>query len=196
MNFPLLRALLLVLLLPGALRAESAAAAKGGDYLLVPGDIVHVQVFQEPDLDREVRVSHEGAITLPLIGRVVVHRRTLQQLEQELRELYAHDFLVRPQINATVVKFQIRTVNVLGAVNAPQAVEYPPDKTLNLIDAVSRAGGFSRLADRRRVRLTRTAEDGQVSNRVIDADQLLANDNATPCPVQADDVIYVPERVL
>ena len=195
MTFPILR----TILLPLAALALSAApllAAKGGDYLLVPGDIIHVQVFQEADLDREVRVSHDGEITMPLIGRVVVFRHTLQELEQELSALYAHDYLVNPQINATVIKFQVRTVNVLGSVNAPPAVEYPPDNTLTLIDVISRAGGFSRMADRRRVRLTRTDANGQVTNRVINADQLLADNHSAPCTIQPDDVVFVPERAL
>lgn len=196
LKFPILRALLLVPLLASSIHAQPAPAAPGGDYLLVPGDVVHIQVFQEPDLDREVRISHDGEITLPLIGRVVVREYSLQQLEQELRTLYARDYLLNPQINATVVKFQVRSINVLGAVNAPQAVEYPPDKTLTLIDAISRAGGFNRLADRRRVRISRTGRDGQPANRVVDADQLLADSHAVPCPVQPDDVIFVPERVL
>ena len=196
LKFPLLRALLLLSLLAAPVRGEPVSASAGGDYLLVPGDIVHIQVFQEPDLEREVRISHDGEITLPLIGRVVVREYTLQQLEQELRTRYARDYLLNPQINATVLKFQVRSINVLGAVNAPQAVEYPPDRTLTLIDAISRAGGFNRLADRRRVRISRTGRDGQPAYRVVDADQLLVDSHAAPCPVQPDDVIFVPERVL
>jgi polysaccharide export outer membrane protein len=87
-------------------------------------------------------------------------------------------------------------VNVLGAVNAPQAVEYPPEQRLTLLDAISRAGGFNRLADRRRVRLTRTLHDGRVENTVINADELMSGAVKDPLVLKKDDVIFVPERVL
>lgn len=194
MKHLLLRAFGLVLALLQPLRGDTAATRD--DHRLVPGDIVHIQVFQEPDLDREVRVAHDGAVTMPLVGRIHAAGLRLEELETELRARFADGYLVAPQINAAVVKFQPRSVNVLGAVNAPQAIEYPPGQTLTLVDAVSRAGGFNRLADRRRVRLTRAAAGGQQTIRTIDADELLTGPVAENLTVQPDDVIYVPERVL
>lgn len=175
---------------------SAAAPARPKDYTLEPGDLVSVKVFQEPDLDRELRVSQEGDLYLPLIGRVGVTGRTLAEVEQVVREAYDRDYLVNPQINIVVLKYQVRTVNVLGAVNQPQAVEYPPEQRLTVLDAISRAGGFSRLADRRRVRVTRTQPDGQVENTVINADELMSGGNKEPMILHKDDVIFVPERML
>ncbi len=131
---------LLVLLLPFWV---AAAPVTSKDYTLEPGDVVSVKVFQEPDLDRELRVSQEGDLYLPLIGRVEARGRSVAEVERVVREAYDRDYLVNPQINILVVKYQVSTVNVLGAVNSPQAVEYPPEQQLTLIDAVSRAGGFA-----------------------------------------------------
>ena len=61
---------------PGALRADETVTAKDNppatrlDYTLQASDLIKVQVFQEPDLDREVRLSQEYTVTLPLIGTV------------------------------------------------------------------------------------------------------------------------------
>ena len=157
--------------LAGAALAGGLATARlgaegtaGGDYVLHPGDVVKVQVFLEPDLDREVRVSRDGQIGLPLIGQVDVKDRTVGALEAVVRDLYEREFLVNPQVNITVLKYEARTVNVLGSVNSPQAVEIPSEQSMTLLDAISRAGGFSRLADRRRVRLTRISSDGRTEN--------------------------------
>jgi polysaccharide export outer membrane protein len=174
--------------------AGPQAAAK--DYTLEPGDVVGVKVFQEPDLDRELRVSQEGELYFPLIGKVVVRDRSLVEVEQLVREALDRDYLVNPQVNIVVLKYQIRTVNVLGAVNAPQAVEYPPEQRLTILDAISRAGGFNRLADRRHVRLTRTLPDGRVENSVINTDDLMSGVAKDPLIVHKDDVVFVPERVL
>lgn len=176
------------------LSAEETAISR--DYVLEPGDVVGVKVFQEPDLDRELRVSQEGDLYFPLIGKIAAVGRTLAEIEQAVRESYDKDYLVNPQVNIVILKYQVRTVNVLGAVNAPQAVEYPPEQRLTLIDAISRAGGFNRLADRRRVRLTRTLHDGRVENTVINADELMSGAVKDPLVLKKDDVIFVPERVL
>lgn len=189
--------LALLLLIASACRLsaadEATPRAARRDYELQPGDVLRLQVFQEPDLERETRISQEGDISLPLIGKVAVKGRTLAQTEQLVRELYDRDFLVNPQVTIVVIKYQVRTVNVLGMVNQPQSVEYPPEQDLTLLDAISRAGGFNRLADRRRVRLTRTHPDGRVENFVINTDELTSGTSAKAWVLLRDDVVFVPE---
>lgn len=168
-----------------------------GDYRLQPQDLLRVQVFQEPDLLREVRISQEGTINLPLIEQVDLRHKTLRQAEQIIRERYDRDFLVNPQITLVVVEYARRTVNVLGNVNLPGAVSFPQEQSLNLIDAITRAGGFNRLADRRHVKLTRTSADGKSETFDINADQLMSKGaSAEKWALQAGDTVYVPERVL
>jgi polysaccharide export outer membrane protein len=180
-----------------AASSEIAATARGArDYTVESGDLVGVKVFQQPDLDRELRVSQEGDLYLPLIGKIQAKGHTLAELEQIVREAYDKDYLVNPQVNIVVLKYQSRTVNVLGAVNQPQAVEYPPEQRLTLLDAISRAGGFNRLANRRQVRLTRTLADGRTENLVINTDELMSGVASDPMVLRKDDVIFVPERVL
>jgi polysaccharide export outer membrane protein len=173
-----------------------AAPSPAGDYLLQPGDTIKVQVFQEPDLDRELMISVEGEVFLPLIGRLVVKDRTIRQVEETVRVLYDRKYLVNPQVNITVTKYRVRTVNVLGAVNSPQAITYPPEQPLTLLDAISRAGGFNRYANRKAVRLTRTFPDGHTENFTIDADALIQGNKGEPWVLLSGDVIFVPESIL
>src|ERR1700749_793012 len=63
-------------------------------YKLQPMDLLKVQVYQEPELDREVRVSRGRTIVLPLIGTVDVKSRTLNETEQLIVDLYNRDYLV------------------------------------------------------------------------------------------------------
>lgn len=196
-----MRHLILVLLGLGALLSAAVAAESTSsepktprrDYTLQPGDVIRVQVFQEPDMEREVRVSQEGEISLPLIGSIPVRNRSLAQVEKTVRELYDRDYLVNPQISLVVLKYQPRTVNVLGSVNAPQAVEIPPEQDMNLLDAVSRAGGFNRYGDKKRVRLTRTLADGKVENFQINTEELITGASTQNWQLQPGDVVFVPE---
>jgi polysaccharide export outer membrane protein len=177
--------------------AAPSAAQPIGDYLLQPQDLLRMQIFQEPDMLREIRISQEGTINLPLINEVDLRNKTLRQAEQLIRDRYDRDFLVNPQITLVVVEYAKRTVNVLGNVNLPGAIPFPQEGRLNLIDAITRAGGFNRLADRKRVRLTRTTADGKTETTEINADQLMNKGaSAEKWDLKVGDTIYIPERVL
>ncbi len=166
------------------------------DYKLQPGDVVKMQVFQVPDLDREVQVSVKGEILLPLIGRLVVKDRSVRAVEQTVRALYDRDYLVNPQINMMVIKYSSRAVNVMGAVNSPQAIEFLPNQSLSLLEAISRCGGFNRLANRKSVRLTRTDADGRTETFTINADELISGKKNDRWDLLSGDVIFVPESIL
>src|SRR3569623_1763010 len=102
------------------------AAEPRQSYKLQPMDLIKVQVYQEPELERELRVSSGRTVVLPLIGTVDLKNRTVNEAEQLITELYDKDYLVNPQINITVMEYAPRTVNILGAVNTPGSVQIPP----------------------------------------------------------------------
>jgi polysaccharide export outer membrane protein len=178
----------------------SAADAPGPvsqpDYVLEPYDMIKIVVFQEPDLEREVRLSPDTTVTLPLIGTVDLKGKTVRESQEIIRKLYDRDYLVNPQINLTVLEYSKVNVNVLGSVNSPGSVVIPPDQGLNLLDAIAHAGGFNRLADRKNIKLSRTGSDGKTTTYVINADDIIQSKAADSWPLQKADVIYVPERLL
>jgi polysaccharide export outer membrane protein len=193
-------------LVAGCLAALARLAAADGDapavpssqsdYVLQPFDLIKVVVFQEPDLEREIRLSQESAITLPLIGTVNLQGKTVREAQAIIRDLYNHDFLVNPQINVIVEEYSKVTVDVLGSVNTPGAVPIPPDRGLKLLEAITQAGGFSRLADRKHVKLTRIGADGKTATFDINADDIIQSTSSDTWVLRKDDVIFVPERIL
>ena len=183
-------------LLRGQEKAPAVVPAVAQDYILQPSDLIRVIVFQEEDLLREVRITQEHTITLPLIGTISLKNRTVRQAEEMIRQLYDRDYLVNPQITLTVLEYSQQTVQVLGSVNQAGAVVFPPEQKMGLIEAITRAGGFTRLADRRRVRLTRAGPDGEVKNVIINADDLLQGNSNEAWLLQKGDVVFVPERIL
>lgn len=168
-----------------------------GDYLLQPQDVLRVQVYQEDDINKqgEVRLSQENTITLPMIGVVDLKGKTVRQAELAIRELYDRDFLVNPHVTVIVVKYNERVVKVFGAVNTPGPVSVPPEGSLTFMEAISRAGGFNRYADQKRVTLTRTAADGSAENKTINAAEILKG-GPGDVVLQPNDSINVPERVI
>ena len=166
------------------------------DYVLQPSDLIRVQIFQEEELNREVRISQEHTVNLPLIGSVELSGKTARQAEEMIRRLYDRDFLVNPQVNLIVIEYAPRNVFVSGSVLTQGVVPFPREQGLTLIDAISRAGGFSRLADKKHVTLKRTNADGKPETFTINAEDLAKGDSTETWPLQPNDVITVPERIL
>jgi polysaccharide biosynthesis/export protein len=172
-------------------------SAQPSDYVLQPQDLIKLEVFQEPDLERQVRLSQDAQVTLPLIGTIDLKGKTIQQAQNLIRQLYDRDYLVNPQINLLVLEYSKHDVKVLGQVDKAGAVEIPTDKPLKLLDAIALVGGFTRLADRKHITLTRQSSDGKTVTSVINADDILQSRNSSDSVfLEEGDVIFVPERIL
>ncbi|MBA4136519.1 MAG: sugar transporter [Opitutus sp.] len=195
-----MRALLLtvafVLGVGGSIAAEGTTGTPSVDYVLQPLDLLRIVVFQEPDLERQVRISQEYTINLPLIGSVDLTGKSARQAEEMIRARYDADFLKNPQITITVIEYTPRTVQVLGAVNSPGAIAFTPEQQMGLMEAIARAGGQARIADLKRVRLTRPVADGKSETFTINIDEIMKGTSSEKWPLQKGDVIFVPERIL
>lgn len=176
--------------------SKTAVSGAKADYILQPADLVRVEIFQEEDLKREVRISQEFTITLPLIDTIDLRGKSARQAESLIRDLYARDFLVKPQVNLFVLEYAPRRVYVAGAVTTPGEVLFQQEQGLSLIAAISRAGSFNRLADQKRVTLKRTLPDGSSETKTINVEELMKGENNETYPLQPGDVINVKERIL
>lgn len=184
-------ALLLMLaaaLMPAAPQAQSARAA---EYRLGPGDAIRVQVFQNPDLTIDARVSESGGIRYPLIGAVNVGGLTLAEAEQRIAEgLQRGRFLNDPQVNIQLVQVRGSQVAVLGQVARPGrfALDTANVRASELLAA---AGGTTALGDDRLI-ITGTRE-GQPFRRVIDIPSLFTGaSEQDDILLQGGDALYVP----
>lgn len=179
-----------------ATHAAPAQSPVASDYVLQPSDLIRVQIFQEPDLAREVRITQEHTLNLPLIGNIELRDLTVRQAEELVRGLYDRDFLVNPQVTITVLEYTQRTVQVTGSVNQQGAIPFVPEQKMGLVEAIARAGGHSRLADLKNVRLTRTHPDGRTETFSINVSELMKGGSGELWLLQKGDVIFVPERIL
>lgn len=181
---------------PSRSGASKTSDASKVDYVLQPSDLIRVQIFQEDDLNREVRISQENTVTLPLIDTVSLKGKTARQAEEHIRDLYGRDFLAKPQVNLFVLEYAPRRVFIAGAVNKPGVVLFQQEQGLTLIDAISRADSFNRLADKKRVTLKRTKSDGSSETFTINVEELMKGESNQTWPLQPNDVINVPEKIL
>jgi protein involved in polysaccharide export with SLBB domain len=152
-------------------------------------DVVRVDVYEQPGLSTGPdgrRIDYEGNLDLPLLGPVFVVGLSISEARALLEERAAR-FVKRPSVAVTVVAYAPRLFYVLGEVQASGAYEISAPTTA--LQAVARAGGLTRLADREEVVVLR-ARDGKLSVHRFDA--------ATPgadghYAIEPGDLIFVRE---
>ncbi len=107
------------------------------------GDVVHIDVFDVPELSREVRVSDTGDISLPLIpGRVHAAGMTTFELEAKLENLLVENGLVtHPQVSVFVKEQNSQPVSVIGAVSKPMVMQIV--RATTLLEVLANAGGIT-----------------------------------------------------
>jgi polysaccharide export outer membrane protein len=122
-------------------QASQASLANYKDYQVGPEDLLAITIYGHDKLNRELRVSGQGEISMPLIGPVKVAGLTPGEIEKRLEELYGKDYLVNPQVNVVVKGYQHQRVAVTGAVEKPGSYEIIGPRTL--LEVLAMAGGFS-----------------------------------------------------
>ncbi len=118
-----------------------------GQYRLGEGDQIAIQVFDEPDLTMDARVSASGSINYSYLGDVQVSGKTSVELEQHITELLRNGYLVNPAVNVTIKEY--RPFYIGGEVRSPGSYPYQPGLTLNR--AIALAGGLTDRASSRRI---------------------------------------------
>jgi polysaccharide export outer membrane protein len=173
-----------------AVTAQEAKDVLVRAYRVGPGDLLEIKVFEVKELDQIVRVSEDGSITLPLLGRVVVEGLTQEGVVQKLTGLLQAKYVKKPQVTIFIKEYKNQQVAVIGAVENPGSYELVGRK--NLLQIISMAGGFSEMAGNE-VHILREGPDGQTSTISIDLKDLLVNGNqALNVPIEPNDVINVP----
>lgn len=165
------------------------------NYVLTANDILHVRVYQEDDLEAKVRISKDGSIVLPLIGSVTVGGKTRESAATMIRDRLGEKYLVNPVVSLEIVEYSKRRFTVLGQVQRPGSFEMPGDESVNLLQAISIAGGYTRLGAGNRV----TVQRGQGPDKQtfkLDADSMAKDKNVKIFEVLADDTITIGEKIF
>jgi len=157
--------------------------------LLSPGDLIHISVFDAPELDQHARISDSGELSLALISRVAVAGLTPPQAEQRISSLLAAGGYMRhAQVSVLVEQYATADISVSGQVQHPGT--YPVSTPRNLLDVLSMAGGFTPVADIHVTIQRRNGKHETVYAAVVnDADMALLN----AVLIYPGDLVIVPK---
>ncbi len=172
---------------------RTSVPAPIADTTLGNGDVFDVSVYDEEELSGSYRVDDNGSIDFPLIGRVQVDGLEPSDVASLLAQLLRDgEFLRDPHVSVFVQEYNSKRVAVLGAVQRPGNLSFAPGMTV--VQAISQAGGFTPLASKNKVTLSRRVE-GTLRRFEVRADDVTRGESEDP-RVQPGDIIFVPERVF
>ncbi|MCM8782331.1 MAG: polysaccharide export protein, partial [Candidatus Omnitrophica bacterium] len=161
------------------------------EYRVKPFDIITVKVYQEDELSGDYKVQKGGFIDMPLIRKVQVEGLTVYEIEDKITALLEKDYLTEPQVMVIVKEFHSENVVVLGQVTKPGTYEFSTEQPITLLQAISRAGGFTNIAAINKVKIIRMEGDKKVTIQVKTGE--IIDGKKKDILLKSGDMIVVPE---
>ncbi len=139
--------------------AKKTERGEQGGFLLGPEDILEISVWKDETLTKQVVIRPDGKISFPLIGEIQAAGRTVEDLRKEIIEKLS-EFISDPVVTVMVIGINSYKIYVIGKVNKPGA--YTVGRPVNVMQALSMAGGFSPFADLDNISILREQNGKQI----------------------------------
>jgi polysaccharide biosynthesis/export protein len=129
------------------------------DYVFGAGDILHISVWNEPQLTVTATVRPDGKISMPLLYDVSVTGMTPDDLQKSLTDQLTR-FVHKPHVTVTVQEIHSRMVFITGEVQRPGA--YPLVASMNVVQLIARSGGLTDFAKPKKIYVLRANKTTRV----------------------------------
>lgn len=161
-----------------------------GEYVIGPGDLLQIKIFEAPQLNTDTRVGPDGSITLPLIGKLTIADLSPRNAEVHIADHYRQKYIQSPHVSVFVTEQQQSKITLLGAMNKPGSYQYYA--TMSLLDVLALGEGLSDLAGST-VQIKR--KDGQETRTlIVDIDMMIRQGHdELNVAIRGGDIVYVPE---
>jgi len=166
-----------------------AAAHAAESYLLQPGDLLTVSVWKETDLTGDLLVRPDGGISLPLAGDIAAAGHTADEVRAVIDERL-RKYIPNAVVTVAVKQTAGNQVFVLGKVNRPG--QYPIIRPVDVMQALSMAGGTTPFAALNDIRVLRRSGDKQISLDFRYAEVEHGRDLQQNIILQSGDTVVVP----
>lgn len=161
---------------------------QGSDYLIGPGDLLSIQVWEQDKMSTKGRVRADGKISFPFLHDVAVAGKTPAAAASEL-ETALKPYVLVPVVTVVVEEPQPLTVSVLGQVTRPG--QYPMARGAGVAQVLAAAGGPSAFAHKDRIFVLREMGQGRQRIRFRYESLIEASSAAAKFRVQSGDVVVV-----
>jgi polysaccharide export outer membrane protein len=168
---------------------------------IVAGDKISLRIVEDEDDPKTLSVTDTGEMDAPYIGRVHAEGKTCRQLADEMKAALEKSYYYHATV-IIAIDSMIRNhghIFLVGAVHMPGPQDIPNDEVLTVSKAILRAGGFADNAEEHKVKITRKNGTDHHENKVIvvDVGSILKNGRADlDMPLEPDDLVYIPDRLI
>lgn len=179
--------------LPPPVRGDLTAGDRPA--LIGPLDTIQVDVFNVPELSREMQVDASGRVSMPLIGTVDARGKTAEELARAIEAALRGRYVRNPEVTINIKSSVSQVATVDGQVVEPGL--YPVTNQMTLMRAIASAKGLSEFARQDDVVILRTV-DGRRMAGLYNLTAIRRGAYEDP-PIYANDVVVVgdsPQRRL
>jgi polysaccharide export outer membrane protein len=167
--------------------------AEPKEYVIGPGDVLKIFVWQNTDLSVTVPVRPDGRISVPLLQDVVAAQKTPPELARDIKQGLSA-FIQQPEVTVIVSEFvgaYSEQVRVIGEATKPQAMTYRA--RMSVLDVIIAAGGLTQFAAGNRALIVR--QSGGHSEQIpVNLDSLLKDgDISANVQVMPGDILVIPQ---
>lgn len=174
----------------------SSGLAQETTYKIQPTDVLKITVHEQADLDTKTRVTSDGYITFPLLGKIQAKGFTVLDLEIKIKELLEKDYLVNAQVLVFIEQYHPSQVSVMGEVKTPGKYSMPEEKNITVLEAIAMAGGFSNDADINGTLIMRVTSGERETIKIRVKDITEKGQKEKDIVLEADDIVYIPESLF
>lgn len=174
-------------LLPMSIAQDSRSQTEV--YHVLPGDVLQISVWKEPDLQLEVLVRPDSAFSFPLTGDISTKGQSVVDLQQEIAQRLGR-YITDPVVTVSVKEVLGNKIYVIGQVNNPG--EFIVNPQVDIMQALSRAGGTTPFADLNSIKVLRREGERQVAIPFKYNDVAKGRNLEQNRVLQSGDVVVVP----
>ncbi len=180
----------------------SAALAEG--YQLRPGDVLKIEVLEDPTLNRSVLVAPDGRIAMPMAGTLKVSGLSVDSVAANIATAITPNFAGTPSVFVSLerlaertgggggVAAQAATIDVYVMGEAAKSGKHAMSPGSTVLQLFAEMGGFGKFAATKRIQLRRGADTFKLNYEQIEA----GTSNAGDTTLKDGDVIVIPQRKL
>ncbi len=146
-NKKYIKTILVVLILSGIIipaRYSQSQGFKGNEYIIGPGDVLSIQVWDHEDLNRVVDVSQEMAFSFPLIGKVYAEGLSVFTLSNLIKDKLSKKYIINPQVTVNIQEYKSQKVFLFGWSKKPGS--YTLKGKTYLLDLISEIDEFDEIS--------------------------------------------------
>lgn len=158
-------------------------------YKISSGDVLFIKIFPAEELSREVVVTPDGKVVLPLIGALKAEGLTPKELQKNIENSLSV-YISNPKASITVKYFSKKQIFVMGEVRTPGGYQYK--EGLKLFELISQAGGVTQYAGTKNIKVYRGEKEKQ-EVFIVNLEEIFS-DASKDILLQPGDIIEIPRQ--